>query len=202
MRPSCPECGEELFCIGNNTLPCEKCAAAPKAPPARVSINGVEVGELVNLTMGRVRSCGDCDACCTALAVDDHEDGPKPAGVRCPSLRSSARRLARGCLIYATRPASCRDYECGWLQGLMPDDFRPDRVGFIIDPWHPPDGSRDGVLFRELRPGALDSEPALAAREAIVDEVVVLMHTDGSRSLIGPVERVQRIMDFIQRRRQ
>ena len=38
----------------------------------------------------------------------------------------------RGCLIYEQRPQPCRDFECGWLQGIGVDAMRPDRSHVIL----------------------------------------------------------------------
>lgn len=97
---------------------------------------------LMTELMGK-RSCGECQACCVALAV--HEIG-KPMYAACGS------QCAAGCAVYPTRPQSCREYACawkiGWLPGgsggagLLPADdaewaagpeWRPDRLRAIFD---------------------------------------------------------------------
>jgi hypothetical protein len=37
----------------------------------------------------------------------------------------------RGCSIYESRPASCREYDCAWLQGYLPEKHRPDQCGIV-----------------------------------------------------------------------
>ncbi len=42
---------------------------------------------------------------------------------------------AAGCTIYDERPVSpCRNFVCGWLgePELLPEEFRPDRIGVIV----------------------------------------------------------------------
>lgn len=97
------------------------------------------------------RACGSCTLCCKLLPMQ-REDNPgerwanamaamgstafgmrnefdKPAGRRCPH-----QRLSKGCTIYASRPFSCRVWNCLWLTG---DDTaslaRPDRSHYVID---------------------------------------------------------------------
>jgi hypothetical protein len=71
------------------------------------------------------RRCGDCTACCTVMGVKDL-DPPKPPGARCPQVCS------RGCRIYEFRPDSCREFACVWVQGGLPKQYRPDRVGVVF----------------------------------------------------------------------
>ena len=69
------------------------------------------------------RSCGGCTACCTAVGVTSLE---KPFWATC-------RHQGEGhCRIYADRPTECREYRCGWLSGLLPEDMRPDQSGFLL----------------------------------------------------------------------
>lgn len=72
------------------------------------------------------RRCGDCTACCTIMGVEDYQPEPKKPGVACPDVCS------RGCRRYATRPASCRDFACLWVQGGLPKWMRPDRIGIVF----------------------------------------------------------------------
>jgi len=55
----------------------------------------------------------------------------KPAGERCKHQR------ATGCRIYASRPMSCRAWNCMWLvndiNGDIVDLKRPDRSHYVID---------------------------------------------------------------------
>jgi hypothetical protein len=76
----------------------------------------------------RGRQCGSCTACCTLVPVE-LPAGVKPAGVRCPHVRST------GCSIYHRRPEPCAVWSCRWL--FDPDTAalrRPDRAGYIVDP--------------------------------------------------------------------
>lgn len=76
------------------------------------------------------KSCGSCDACCTTVPVS--EIGLK-AYTRCPNLRGMPD-MRPGCSIYPTRPGSCMRWSCSWLTSDLPDEFRPDRFGVVIDP--------------------------------------------------------------------
>lgn len=72
------------------------------------------------------RTCGDCTACCTVMAVDQPEM-QKEAGATC-------RHRAAGCSIYETRPKLCRDYHCGWRQlPILDQSWRPDLSGVFVE---------------------------------------------------------------------
>lgn len=140
------------------------------------------------------RSCGACTACCTALGVTELG---KPMGARCIHVRDANPPASfGGCVIYASRPPSCRAYECGWLQGALPEEFRPDVVGFVIDPWvQPPDGGNPGVILREVREGALDGEAAsVVIGSVIAHTVVYCLYLDDNRAFMGPDDRVKAIL--------
>jgi len=65
------------------------------------------------------------------------EELAKPVGEWCPHCD-----IGKGCKIYATKPQSCQDFECMWLQqDLWPEELRPDRTGLVMfmtegDPRH------------------------------------------------------------------
>lgn len=98
------------------------------------------------------RTCGECTACCTIKAVPELG---KPTQAACTHLCRAQ------CAIYASRPASCRDYACFWRQGLIDGDERrrPDHLGVIID--HEPFALVPGavrLVVWEIEPGAMKSE--------------------------------------------
>lgn len=69
------------------------------------------------------RSCGGCTECCMAVAVAELE---KPYFAKCRHQNGT------GCSAYLGRPTSCREYHCAWLQGLLAEEMRPDKSGFIL----------------------------------------------------------------------
>lgn len=78
----------------------------------------------VPASTGDSRECGACTACCTVMAV--HELQKENYRTCC--------HAADGCTIYATRPDSCREWSCLWLQGGMEREVhsRPDRLGLVF----------------------------------------------------------------------
>jgi hypothetical protein len=72
------------------------------------------------------RNCGPCTACCVSLKI------------KVPELRKKADEPCRhltgkGCGIYETRPAVCRQFLCGWrLFEELDDSWRPDLSGMLI----------------------------------------------------------------------
>ena len=68
--------------------------------------------------------CGDCTACCTMYPIESIN---KPINSPCPNCD-------RGCLIWETKPQTCHDYECAYLQSEnLPVELRPDKCGIIFD---------------------------------------------------------------------
>lgn len=67
--------------------------------------------------------------CCKLVPVEEID---KKAGHRCKH-----QRHGRGCMIYAVRPISCREWSCMWLTGTENDEpvnlSRPDHTHYVID---------------------------------------------------------------------
>ena len=73
------------------------------------------------------RECGSCTACCRELTIEDPALA-KPAGRLCTHCADGS-----GCSIYEMRPATCRDWFCGWRYfGWMDEAGRPDRSGLLV----------------------------------------------------------------------
>jgi len=94
--------------------------------------------------------CGSCDACCTALGIDE-DQLKKKEGVPCEHL------CGAGCGIYRTRPNVCRSFECNWLElEGTEESYRPDNSGLLCfyKEFPPPIGI--AVQATELFGGAAD----------------------------------------------
>jgi hypothetical protein len=76
------------------------------------------------------KSCGGCTACCSSLPVKEID---LEAFAQCPHLLSFPD-VRVGCGIYPTRPWSCRQWSCSWLISDLGPEFRPDRLGVVVDP--------------------------------------------------------------------
>ena len=74
-----------------------------------------------------MRACGPCQLCCKVMAV---EAVAKPLSQWCPRIGPKQR----GCSVYDQRPEECRRYNCLWLQGLGPDEHRPDLIHAVASP--------------------------------------------------------------------
>ncbi len=139
------------------------------------------------------RDCGECSVCCSAMAVDELGKAPR-FDCQHDSVGGSV-----GCAIYPTRPASCRRFVCGWLQGELREGDRPDRLGIMLtggDSSSPlaRDLGLTFVIAHEIATGALD-EPALlaAAGRLARTRVVVLLGVEGNERIIGPERLMRRI---------
>jgi len=71
-------------------------------------------------------TCGPCTLCCKLLAVPAID---KPKDQWCSHAKPKA-----GCGVYETRPESCREFNCLWLQGLGGGALalRPDRLHGVM----------------------------------------------------------------------
>lgn len=69
------------------------------------------------------RSCGSCTQCCKILSVEEIE---KPRYEWCKHCDPKS-----GCKIYETRPKSCVEFSCLWLQGFGDDWFKPNRSKIV-----------------------------------------------------------------------
>lgn len=131
------------------------------------------------------RSCGECDACCVWLDVED-EGIAHTRGVRCPRLGDDGK-----CQSYDERPRTCRDFECLWLVGFGGEEDRPDRLGVILH-LMPPTSGVVVVAANEIRPGAVDEKRAAETIKEIAWQApVITVRLDGSKSSKIPV-RFQR----------
>lgn len=70
-----------------------------------------------------MRQCGDCTLCCKLVGVEELN---KPQNVWCQYCNNGT------CNIYQLRPKSCRDFDCLWLQGLIPEDFKPNKIHLVF----------------------------------------------------------------------
>lgn len=130
------------------------------------------------------RACGPCDACCVVFEIEE-PTLRKPARERCAHLATS------GCSTYATRPPTCRAFECLWLRGAGADGHRPDACGYVLHEMQPSDGDPFGaiVVATEVTPGALaDGSPGYAVASEIGAQArVIVVRADGTRRGILPV---------------
>lgn len=75
-----------------------------------------------------MNTCGNCKLCCKLLGVTEIK---KPPNQWCQHCDKTG---ALGCKIHDTDkyPASCHDFECGYLLSDLPEEYRPDRSHVII----------------------------------------------------------------------
>lgn len=91
-----------------------------------------DITEEERMTLGR--ECGDCRLCCKVVNVEETEDR---AGVKTTTMRKKPgpwckHACDKGCGIYETRPGACSGYQCLWLEGSFPDEYRPDKIGLVV----------------------------------------------------------------------
>lgn len=77
------------------------------------------------------RQCGDCNICCKWLfyVVNGHVKHPgKPCFY-----------LSETCTVHEIRPQSCRDYNCAYIQGILPEWMKPTKSNVLVnvEKWGP-----------------------------------------------------------------
>ena len=118
------------------------------------------------------RSCGGCSACCYGLHIQELN---KPVFQNCP------HQCEAGCGTYASRPGSCRDFQCLWLQGHLAENDRPDKLGVMFSVTVHPQLGKVPMLI-EVRDGALDQPKVRAAvSQMVLDRPVVLSSRRGGK---------------------
>lgn len=93
------------------------------------------------------RECGSCTECCTVMGVPELNKADY----------SKCKHECGKCDIYNQRPDSCRQFECGWLLGKLPQKHRPDKSKIVVYTDKSPD--RVSVIFMaETVPNASNSK--------------------------------------------
>jgi len=72
--------------------------------------------------MTQKRECGDCTLCCTLLGVRTLDKAPNVTCKHCLDK----------CTIYPTRPDECKDFNCSWLLGKIPQYFKPNECHVML----------------------------------------------------------------------
>ena len=137
-----------------------------------------------------MRACGECDACCTVLAVSDLPGIPKPRHVPCVHLKLQSH----GCNIYEERPESCRKFYCLWLIKYpgFTGEMRPDRFGIVA--WPELTHVGESMCIDEVEPGAFDRpEVKSLLRELGARLPLVLFGRGDMRRLIVPGRAIEAV---------
>jgi hypothetical protein len=135
----------------------------------------------------------------------------KPEYQKCPHQRvpdgDSSNRLplpvVGDCAIYEDRPASCRAYQCLWLQGALENTplTRPDSLGVVFGLADMKLLDRKVVMAHECWPGAMEGGLAKALVNRLKESMLVLtVRGSSSRSLTGPPDEVVRAARLMRER--
>ncbi len=117
----------------------------------------------------RDRVCGACTVCCRELTIDDPVLR-KPAATPCAHCVPG-----QGCSVHASRPATCRDWHCGWrLLPWLGDALRPDRSGLLVLVEAAGDAGQGALVFNVV-PAAADAGAEAVARPASLDVLGALV---------------------------
>ena len=70
------------------------------------------------------RTCDGCNMCCYIPGINE-PTLQKKEWVMCQNCE-----VGVGCKIYEDRPKPCRNFDCSWIKGETPIEWKPDKVGF------------------------------------------------------------------------
>ena len=71
------------------------------------------------------RTCDGCNMCCYIPGINE-PTLQKKEWVMCQNCD-----VGVGCKIYEDRPKPCRTFDCSWIKGETPIEWKPDKVGFF-----------------------------------------------------------------------
>lgn len=136
------------------------------------------------------RSCGECAACCTHLAIHRTERFSKPAGEPCPHELTT-----KGCSIYPYRPDVCRDFMCEWKTRYLDEALRPDKSGFMVYPRS--SAGLNWLVAKDIVPGACEVHmEALMAASMALDKPLLV---EAAGILVGPEDKVPLLQELLRR---
>jgi len=72
------------------------------------------------------KPCEECTVCCSGILSGNIYGNIFNKNKQCVFL------VEQQCTIYETRPNTCRNYQCAWSQGLLPDWMKPSQCNVII----------------------------------------------------------------------
>ena len=75
--------------------------------------------------MSTHNECGTCTLCCEILPIPEI---PKPENVLCSNCTKN-----QGCNIYSSRPKSCIDFRCLFIETDMVEELRPNKCNIIFE---------------------------------------------------------------------
>lgn len=140
------------------------------------------------------RECGDCNACCIYLTINDTEL-QKVQGVRCHNALPDNR-----CTIYQRRPHTCRTYYCGWrLLKWVRTTMRPDVSNVLVRLQHESKNSTSkhpfGVIFTLLNRSALKAEGlAESIAAGVAADVPVYLNIPGPPGYTSGQARINEVV--------
>jgi hypothetical protein len=162
----------------------------PRHPRPNRTASRLERDPSVEPELVASRTCGECNVCCIALAIEDPELR-KLEGHRCRHAQRD-----NSCGIYATRPHTCRTFYCGWRRlKWIRETLRPDKSGVLvrlhIEVSHETGEKHLGVIFSLLNAASLKAEGLAESIAAGVGaDVPVYLHFPGRPGHSGAQVRI------------
>jgi Fe-S-cluster containining protein len=136
-----------------------------------------------------MRACDECSLCCKVIGVREID---KPRGQWCKHYKAG-----KGCAVYLTRPAVCRDYTCRFkIDPELDEIWRPSecrmvinldrrRVVVNVDPDRP-NAWREEPFYSTFKRWSRTALPGWPVFISIADEVIAV-HPDRDITVQTPV---------------
>lgn len=134
--------------------------------------------------------CGECTMCCKLLGVEEIGKAPNQWCGHCA--------IGSGCQIYATRPKSCQEFECLWLQTPdMPEELRPDRSKVVL--WMTTDNKRLIAGVDPARPDAYKEGMMGRTLDVLIEKGldVIVVNGDKRKAISGSTKGMQELVQVL-----
>lgn len=132
------------------------------------------------------RECGECRLCCKVLSIDEEGEGDengryafhKRPGKWCEHAKPG------GCAIYhdASKPISCANFLCAWLEGFGDEEDRPDKNKVVITAEKSEDWGNLVIVY-ESYPGIVQKSRRV---QALIEALWVQPDVDGIAIIPSP----------------
>lgn len=126
-----------------------------------------------------MRACGECNLCCKWLYFNIDGEPVHP-GKPC-------KFLGDNCTVHKIRPQLCRNYNCGYIQEIVPEWMKPSRSGVIVstEMWGP---NKEYPCLRAVEAGKRMPVEVLSwlIQYCRKNDIGLIYQLDGHYNFFGP----------------
>lgn len=131
------------------------------------------------------RTCGECTLCCKVLGIKELE---KPPNEYCQHAIKG-----KGCGVYETRPESCQDFRCLWLEGGWPEWAKPSKIHGVLGAT---DNGENLILWEDPGyPGVASGHLKDIFKNLVASGQIIIVACGDKRTLLGNREVIIKEID-------